>query len=153
MARRQGVQLLMNKNILILLVIGALLLSLAACGIDDVLPNNSPSDEPTPVGNVENGEALFAKPTIGANNAPGCITCHSLEADVVIVGPSQAGLATRAESRVPGQSAEDYIRASITDPNAFVVEGFAEGVMYQNYGTDLTAAEINDLVAFSLTLK
>lgn len=91
MARRQGVQLLMNKNILILLVIGALLLSLAACGIDDVLPNNSPSDEPTPIGNVENGEALFAKPTIGANNAPGCITCHSLEADVVIVGPSQAG--------------------------------------------------------------
>ena len=71
----------------------------------------------------------------------------------MIVGPSQAGLATRAESRVPGQSAEDYIRNSITHPNDYVVEGFAEGVMYQNYATDLTADEIDDLVAYTLTLK
>lgn len=143
----------MNKNVLILFVIGVLLLSLAGCGIVDELLNDTPTGGPTPVGDVAKGEALFAQPIVGANNAPGCITCHSLEPDVIIVGPSQAGVATRAETRVPGQSAEGYIRTSITDPNVFVVEGFAEGMMYQNYGTDLTAAEINDLVAFTLTLK
>ena len=96
---------------------------------------------------------MFAQPVIGASNAPGCITCHSLEPDVVIVGPSQVGVATRAQTRVPGQSAEEYIRASITDPHVFVVEGFVEGMMYQNYGTDLTDREINDLVAYALTLE
>ena len=95
----------------------------------------------------------FAQATIGANNAPGCITCHSLEPDVVIVGPSQAGLATRAETRVPGMSAADYIRQSIVEPNAHIVEGFAEGLMYQNYATDLTEDQINDLVAYTLTLE
>lgn len=143
----------MNKGVLILFVIGVLLLSLAGCGIVDELLNDTSTGGPTPVGDVAKGEALFAQPIIGVNNAPGCITCHSLEPDVIIVGPSQVGVATRAETRVPGQSAEEYVRASITDPNVFVVEGFAEGMMYQNYGTDLTAAEINDLVAFTLTLK
>jgi hypothetical protein len=72
---------------------------------------------------------------------------------VVIVGPSQAGLATRAQSRVAGMSAADYIHQSIVEPNAYVVEGFAEGLMYQFYGEDLTEQEINDLVAYTLTLE
>ncbi len=142
----------MNKKLLVLLVICISLLILAACGGGNT-STNTPAEEPAPVGDAANGEALFAQPTIGANNGPGCITCHSLEPDVVIVGPSQAGLATRAETRVAGQSAEEYIRTSITEPNAYVVEGFAEGVMYQNYATDLTAEEINDLIAYTLTLK
>lgn len=142
----------MNKKLLVLLVICISLLILVACGGGNT-STNTPAEEPAPVGDAANGEALFAQPTIGANNAPGCITCHSLEPDVVIVGPSQAGLATRAETRVAGQSAEEYIRTSITEPNAYVVEGFAEGVMYQNYATDLTAEEINDLIAYTLTLK
>lgn len=133
-----------------LIVLVLLLVALAGCGGGN---NGGAPPEPEPVGNVANGEALFAQATIGANSAPGCITCHSLEPDVVIVGPSQAGLATRAETRVPGQSAEAYIRNSIMHPNDFVVEGFAEGLMYQNYATDLTIEEIDDLVAYTLTLK
>ena len=66
---------------------------------------------------------------------------------------SQAGLATRAQTRVAGMSAADYIHQSIVEPNAYVVEPFAEGLMYQNYGTDLTEQEINDLVAYTLTLE
>ena len=140
----------MLKKSFLLISLSLFLMLLAACGGG---ATNAPVGEPVPVGDAANGETLFSQPTIGANNAPGCITCHSLEPDVVIVGPSQAGLATRAETRVPGQSAEDYIRNSITHPNDYVVEGFAEGVMYQNYATDLTADEIDDLVAYTLTLK
>ena len=109
----------MLKRSLLLISISLFLLLLAACGGG---ATNAPVGEPVPVGDAANGETLFSQPTIGANNAPGCITCHSLEPDVVIVGPSQAGLATRAETRVPGQSAEDYIRNSITHPNDYVVE-------------------------------
>ena len=141
----------MSKKTLLVLLLSLALLALAACGGGGA---DTPTDgEAEAIGNAENGEALFAQATIGANNAPGCITCHSLEPDVVIVGPSQAGLATRAQTRVAGMSAADYIHQSIVEPNAYVVEGFAEGLMYQNYGTDLTEDQINDLVAYTLTLE
>ncbi len=143
----------MSKKTLLVLLLSLALLALAACGGGGGEADTPAEGEAEAIGNAENGEALFAQATIGANNAPGCITCHSLEPDVVIVGPSQAGLATRAETRVAGMSAADYIHQSIVEPNAYIVEGFAEGLMYQNYGTDLTEDQINDLVAYTLTLE
>ena len=141
----------MSKKTLLVLLL-SLLLALSACGGGG--DADTPADaEIEAIGNAANGETLFSQATIGANNAPGCITCHSLEPDVVIVGPSQAGLATRAATRVAGMSAADYIHQSIVEPNAHIVEGFAEGLMYQNYATDLTEEQINDLVAYTLTLE
>lgn len=142
----------MFKKAVFVTVLGLVMLALVACG-GGGNSTGATASEPTPVGNAANGETLFTQSTIGANNAPGCITCHSLEPDVVIVGPSQAGLATRAATRVQGQTAEEYIRNSIMDPNAYVVDGFTPGVMYQHYATDLTPDQINDIIAYALTLK
>jgi len=83
----------------------------------------------------------------------GCHICHSLQPDVVIVGPSLAGIATRAAGRIPGMSAEEYIRQSILQPNAYVVPGFPSGVMPPDFSEILTPEQIDDLVAFLLTLK
>lgn len=141
----------MSKKTLFVLFLSLVMLALAACGGGGGDAETPPEAEA--IGNAANGETLFAQATIGPNNAPGCITCHSLEPDVVIVGPSQAGLATRAQSRVAGMSAADYIHQSIVEPNAYIVEGFAEGLMYQFYATDLTEDQINDLVAYTLTLE
>ena len=104
-------------------------------------------------GDPDRGEALYHQTTIGPNAAPGCATCHSLEPGKTLVGPSHASIATRAASVVPGLSAEDYLRQSIVTPDAHVTEGFTAGVMYQNYGKDLTEQEINDLVAYLMSLK
>jgi mono/diheme cytochrome c family protein len=142
----------MSKRILIVMMLSLALVLLAACGGGGGTTETG-GDEAAPIGDVANGATLFSQPVIGTANAPGCITCHSLEPDVVIVGPSQAGLGTRAETRVPGQSAEEYIRNSIINPDDYVVEGFAPGVMYQNYGEELTEQEINDIVAYTLTLR
>jgi cytochrome c2 len=109
--------------------------------------------EPAGIGDVANGERLFKEPIIGSASAPGCITCHSLEPGVVIVGPSQSDVGRRAETAVPGMSAEEYLRQSIVEPNAHIAEGYVEGLMYQNFGVELTNTQINDLVAFMLTLK
>jgi len=85
--------------------------------------------------------------------SPGnCATCHALEPDVVIVGPSLAGVATRAGERVSGQSAADYLRNSILHPSDFVVPGFPD-VMARSLGDALSGDEINDLIAFLLTLE
>ncbi|CUS02309.2 Cytochrome c class I [Candidatus Promineifilum breve] len=138
------------KKHLLLICLSVVLLALVACGGGGG-GGGETAPEPEPVGDAANGEALFTQPIIGA--APGCITCHSLEPDVVIVGPSQAGLATRAETRVPGKSAEEYIRESIMTPDAYVVEGFTAGLMYQNYATDLTQEQIDDIVAYTLSLR
>ena len=137
---------------LLFVVVLVLGLALAACGGGDASSGGTDGDSAVAsVGDATAGKALFAQ-TIIVDQA-GCVTCHSLEPDVVIVGPSMAGIATRAETRVPGLSAEDYIRQSILEPNAYVVEGYPAGVMVQVWGETLTEEELNNLVAYLLTLN
>ena len=100
-------------------------------------------------GDVNAGKALFAQQTIGSN--VGCITCHSLDGSE-LVGPSMQGIGARAGKEVQGQSAEQYIRNSIVEPNSHAAEGYATGVMpgYQGVVSD---TQLNDLVAYLLSLK
>ena len=97
------------------------------------------------------GRSLYFETTLGTN--AGCRICHSLDPGVTLVGPSFAGVATRAETRVPGLSATDYLKQSIVDPDAYVVEGFPAGQMVPNYLDLLSEEDIDNLVAFLLTLK
>ncbi|GAB4497691.1 MAG: hypothetical protein OHK003_07130 [Anaerolineales bacterium] len=103
----------------------------------------APAPTPTPDPFILQGQAVF--------NAR-CATCHALVPDTIIIGPSLNGIATRAETRVPGQSAEEYIMMSILRPGDYVVEGF-NNVMITNLAKELTSEEMNALVAFLMTLK
>jgi len=143
----------MRKKILITLLLVVALSLLAACGGDD-----GGDDGAEAVGNAANGEELYMGTTVGASSAPGCVTCHSVEpTDDPLqpspVGPSHFGVADRAGDYVEGMSAEEYLRESIVEPDAHLVEGFQPGVMYQNYAEDLTEREIDNLVAYLLTLE
>jgi mono/diheme cytochrome c family protein len=69
----------------------------------------------------------------------------------MLVGPGMAGLGSRAGERTSA-SAADYLHESILNPNAHVVEGYPAGVMPQNYADSLTEDQINDLVAYMLSL-
>lgn len=140
----------MNKKILLLMLAFAAVLLLGACGGGG---GDTAGSGDSPIGDAANGEKLYNQTVIGSASAPGCVTCHSLEPGVVLVGPSHAGVATRAGSYVEGMSAEEYLRESIMDPDAHVVEGFSPGVMYQNFGEELQAREVNDLIAYMMTLK
>ncbi len=97
------------------------------------------------------GRSLYFETTLGVN--AGCRVCHSLKPGEVIVGPSFDGVATAARTRVPGLTAEEYLHQSIVDPNAYIVDGFEPDVMLQNFEDLLTAEEIDNLVAFLLTLE
>ena len=88
------------------------------------------------------GEKLFKQTVIGAQ--AGCATCHSLDAGVVIVGPSLDGVGNRSE---------DFLRESILDPDAKLADGFPAGTMPQVWGDELTDEQVDQLVAFMLTLK
>lgn len=98
-----------------------------------------------PEGAVPDGEELFNLPVL--EQQAGCITCHSLAPDRVLVGPSLSGIGTTAGTRVAGVSADAYLRQSITEPDAFVVEGFDAGRM-PAWGEVLSDAEVEALVGY-----
>ena len=132
----------MRRFLLVLALI--LLLSLAACGGDSSTEGGGGA---APAGDAAAGETVFNEVAV-----PACGTCHSLEPDVVLVGPSLAGIGNQAGSRVSGQSAADYLRESIVDPDAYMVEGFGPGIMPSTYATQLSDEQIADLVAYLMTL-
>ena len=49
-----------------------------------------------------------------------CAQCHALTPDTVVIGPSLAGIATRAASRVPGYDTQTYLETSILIPEDYV---------------------------------
>ncbi|RZV45914.1 MAG: cytochrome c [Acidimicrobiia bacterium] len=120
------------------------LLLLAGCG------GGSSSEADTPSA-ARPGHEIFEERILGPN--PGCITCHSLDPETTLVGPPIAGVASRALSRVEGQRAEEYLRLSILEPSAYVVDGFDDGKMPADWQEVLSEAEITALVGYLLTLK
>ena len=82
--------------------------------------------------------------------ANGCGGCHQL-ADAGssgTTGPSLDKLAESIRTNGRGKTPEEYVRESIENPNAVVVEGFPEGTMPQNYGNTLTDQQIEALVKY-----
>ena len=124
------------------LAVAALLtsmLGLAACG--------SPSGGSSAGGDAARGKELYQ--TGGASGVP-CNTCHSLDGSP-LVGPSLQGISTKAADRMPGLSAEDYLKQSIDNPSAYMAEGFSDQ-MYKGYADSLSREELADLVAYLMTL-
>jgi mono/diheme cytochrome c family protein len=116
---------------------------------EDVEPGDEDeTTESTLIGDPENGAILFTN--IPAN-AP-CSSCHFVDSDQMLVGPGLQGVAEIAGDRVPGEDAITYLRESIVDPNAYTVEGFPAQVMPPNYGANLSEEQINDLIAYLLSL-
>jgi mono/diheme cytochrome c family protein len=122
-------------------------------------PQPSPPPTRPPGGAAVSQADLDALPpgdaTAGQNvfTAAGCAACHSLEPEVKVVGPSLAGVATRAAARRPGYSAELYLYESMVQPNAYVVDGFQPDVMPRTFQETLTPQNLADLIAFLLTLE
>jgi len=81
-----------------------------------------------------------------------CAQCHVLVPDTILIGPSLAGIATRAGSRVPGYDAQAYIEMSILSPQEYLVEGFPD-TMPTDLARELTSEEFDAIVAFLMTLK
>lgn len=104
-----------------------------------------------PSGDAANGEVLFTTFQSSVNFA--CNTCHLVNAETQLIGPGMLNISTRAAERVPGQSAEEYTRASILEPSEFVVPGFPDMLMPQTYATIFTEDEIDDLIAYLYTLN
>jgi len=112
----------------------------------------TPTPAPVLTGDpVDIGKAAYA--------AKGCAGCHGEPGGAGGgIGPNLGGLATRAGSTVAGQSAEEYIKTSIVNPNAYIVPecptgACVAGLMPQNFGQTLAPEELDGLVQYMLTLE
>lgn len=88
----------------------------------------------------------------GVADAPACLSCHQLSSGAGIVAPSLIGIAETARTRQPSMSAEDYLRQSILEPDAYIVSGYSGGLMYQHYAEKLTEEQIDALIRYLLKL-
>ena len=127
------------KFVLRLLLLSLLFILLIACAGSPFGEPATPTVDPV----VLRGKKVFSQH---------CASCHATVPDTVIVGPSLANLATRAASRVEGLDARQYIQLSISNPSAYLVEGFKD-LMPSTLAKKLTGEELDDLMAYLLTLE
>lgn len=86
------------------------------------------------------GEEVFESPEAG------CLSCHAIGREG-LRAPDLAGIGAVAAERVPDQSAEDYLRQSIVDPCAHIMEGY-DCIMPQTLQQTLGQAKVTALIAF-----
>ena len=95
---------------------------------------------------VRDGSTIFVEKGCG-----GCHTIEGVTGAVGSIGPGLDGVATRAETRVAGLSAEEYIRQSVKEPGAFIVPEFND-VMLPIFES-MTDEEIEIVVEYLLKLR
>lgn len=105
--------------------------------VDDVFgsPTAAEADSNEPL----TGEALLVATGEDLATSTGCVGCHSANG-LDGTGPTWSGLADTVDN--------DYIRLSITDPNADIATGFAADVMPATYADTLTGEDLDALVAY-----
>lgn len=111
-------------------------LLLAGCGGEETVSPTGPVVGTLP--KAEQGEAAGGK-TVFAD--AGCGGCHAFEA-----AGTDATTGPNLDESLQGKDA-DYIRESIVDPSAELVQGFPD-IMPKDYGSQLSSKELADLVAF-----
>jgi caa(3)-type oxidase subunit IV len=84
---------------------------------------------------VAEGKQLFSE---------NCAMCHDGQSGV---GPPFSGMVDRADSRVRGESAQQYIHQSIVDPSAYVVAGYQD-MMPKDFAQKFSNEQIDALVAY-----
>lgn len=119
---------------------------LCLCSLAVVVLSVACAPEPVATEPVARGRQVY--------RAMNCASCHDASLSNLFrpVGPSlnEAGLV--GGKRVPGMSAEDYLRQSITDPGAYVVPGYPDS-MPRGIDEGLSAEDLAALVAYLASLR
>lgn len=97
-------------------------------------------------GDLSGQELADLGETVFQSSEGGCLACHALGREG-LRAPDLDGIGAAAAGRVSGQSAEQYLRESIVNPCAFVIEGY-DCIMPQTLLQTLGPAKVTALVAF-----
>jgi mono/diheme cytochrome c family protein len=114
---------------------------------------SAPAEEAAPPEASDNVAKAFVKGT--------CISCHiipGVSGANGMVGPDLSNVGVEGATYVEGLSAEEYIRQSIEDPEAFITPACPtgpcpSGVMSPAFAQMLSPEELDGIVAYLSTLK
>lgn len=116
-------------------------------------PTVKVGDVPKPTGVRVAREAAATTPAPAATTDPaamfsslGCDGCHSLKAGEVKLGPALDVPSMKQAATGRGMSLEAFLIEAIVDPKVYERKGFPSGVMPQDYGTRMTAGQLDALV-------
>jgi cytochrome c oxidase subunit 2 len=103
----------------------------------------------TQVAAVSSPDTGVAGAAVFKNNQ--CGACHTLAAAGATgtTGPDLDKLA--AEAQAAGKPLEDFIRESITDPEAYIQKGYPKNVMPATFGSSLSKQELDSLVQYLIS--
>lgn len=121
------------------------------------------------IGDPEHGAEIFS--TQYSETGFACATCHRVDSEEQLIGPGLLNLTIEMAIELPEFSDEEiveytgvepdasteeiligFIRTSIINPNVFVEEIYPASLMPQNWGEVLSAQDVDDLVAYIVTL-
>ena len=150
----------MSRPCLALIVLTGILAAVAACNGGDSGFVESPTPTAAPAADVSppaQSSLVVTDELINAGHdifvgGGGCSACHAIPGVAQgVLGPDLAGIATVAAGRIPGYTAEQYIRESIVDSCAYTVPE-TDCVLMQNVmnGIHLSDGDVDALVAFLL---
>lgn len=77
-----------------------------------------------------------------------CLTCHALTPGEERPGPPFQLASLRESAAARGKSLDAFIIESIVQPRAYVRANYEPGLMPEDYGTQLTAAELHTILVF-----
>jgi mono/diheme cytochrome c family protein len=99
------------------------------------------SPGPSAAGNAAKGKAVFL--------ANACGSCHTFKpaGSTATIGPD-LDAKPAVDAKKNHMSLAAFVRESIVKPNAYISPGYPKGVMPQTFGTQLSKAQLADLVAF-----
>ena len=109
-------------------------------------------------GTTQNTVPVAADPEAASRGAvlaegTGCLVCHSPDGTPGS-GPTWKGVAGSSRPLESGETViadDEYLHTSIVDPAGQILAGY-DDVMPDDYGTQLTAEEISDLVEYIKSL-
>ena len=136
-----------RPSIVVIFALSALtLFSLAACseGTENPFGTTTPVPE-SEASAPESNEPVASGPDIGNGQSKfkglGCAGCHTTGSDK-LVGPGLAGISAKGD---------DYIRESIVEPSAVVVDGYSD-LMPKSFA-GLKESDLEDLIGYLNTLN
>ena len=128
-----------------------------------------PDELPPPANPADLAPAPSSGPTAAASpgqtlfiGAAACASCHTIQGVAQgVLGPPLDGIASAAGNRISGYSAEDYIRESIVEPDAYTAgtadglsQDYQEGLMSATMaGISLSDEDVEALVEYLLQLR
>jgi cytochrome c553 len=119
---------------------------LCLCSLAVVVVVIACATEPVATDPVARGRQVYG--------AMGCASCHEASLSNLFrpVGPPLDHVGRVAGTRVPGLSAEDYLRQSIADPGAYLVPGYPDS-MPRGLARTLSPEDLAALVAYLASLR